>query len=127
MEILLDETNLPQVIWSLEILEIVPAIDVDEVELAVFGRITPPSEPLVQYQIVFFRIASQFAPDDKCSATVGYYTGHSAEPVGATLFLLEASLQTEALLSIVFECGGVKSLGCGDVVNRKTDQPVEGL
>ncbi len=52
MEVLFDEPHLPQVVRGLEVLEVVAAVDVDDVELAVLGRVALPGEPFVEHQVV---------------------------------------------------------------------------
>ena len=126
MEVLLNEPHLPQVIEGLEVFKVVAAIDVDEVELAVFGRVALPGEPLVKHQVVLLRLAGELAPDDERPAAVGRGAGHGAEPVRAVRLLFEAALQPQALLAVALECGA-KGPRCGNVPDREADQPVEGL
>ncbi len=126
MEVFFDEPHLPQVVGGLEVLEVVAAVDVDQVELAVLGRVALPGEPLVEHQVVLLRLAAELAPDDERPAAIGRGAGHGAEPVRAVRLLLEAALQPQALLAVALE-RGAEGLRRGDVPDREADQPVEGL
>jgi len=131
VEILLDQPHLPGVVGGLEVLQVIAAVDEDEVELAVFGRVALLGEPLVEYQIVLLRRAGDLAPDDERLAAVGRGAGNGAEPplsfplslwerVGVRVYLLEAALQAQTLLTVALE-RGAEGLGRGDVLDREAD------
>ena len=126
MEVLFDEPHLPKVVGGLEVLEVIAAVDIDEVELAVFGRVALSGEPLVEHQVVLLRLAGELAPDDERPAAVGRGAGDRPEPVPAVRLLLEAALQPQALLAVALERGAA-GLRRGDVPDCEADQPVEGL
>ena len=88
MEVLFDEPHLPQVIGSLEVLEVVASVNVDEVKLAVFGRVALLGEPLVEDQIILLRLARDLASDDECPTAIGRGTSDHAKPIRAVPSLL---------------------------------------
>ena len=126
MEVFLDQPNLPQVVGGLKVLEVVAAVHVDEVELAVPGRVALPGEPFVEHQVVLLRLARKLAPDDEGPAAVWRGASDRAEPVRAVLLLLEAVHQSQASLVVTLErCD--KGQRCSDVLDSEADQPVECL
>ena len=94
MEVFFDEPHLPQVVGGLQVFEVVAAIDVDEVKLALIGRVALLGEPCVEHQVVLLRLAGELAPDDERSTTVGFSTCHSTEPVRAGLLLFGSSAKS---------------------------------
>ena len=126
MEVLLDEPNLPQIVGGFEILQIIAAVDVDEVELAVPGRVTLPSEPLLEHQVILLGIANELAPNDECSTAVRRSPGDRPKPIWAIGILRKAVPQPQALLAVALECGA-EGLRRSNVMHREADQPVKGL
>jgi hypothetical protein len=88
---------------GLEILQVVVAVDVDELKLIVLRRVALPCEPLIEHQVVLFRVARQLTPDDERAAPVGRSTHDRAEPPGSGNLLLDAPLEAQPLLGVALK------------------------
>ena len=126
VEVFLDQPYLPGVVRGLEVLQVVVAVDVDELKLAVLGRVALLGEPLVEHQVVLLRLAGELAPDDQRASAVGRDACDGAKPPRPGGVLLEVALEAQPLLAIALECG-CKRLRGGDVLDCEADQIVESL
>ncbi len=122
----LDESDLPSVVWRLEVFEVVTAVDVNQAELTILARVALLGEPLVEDEIVFFGVASELAPDDQGLTIVRHRARNRAEPVGAGLVGPKASLELQPLVEIALKLGG-KGLRRGDMMNGEAEKPIERL
>jgi len=131
MEVFLDQPHLPGVVGGFEVLQVVATVDVDQVELAVLAAVALLREPFVEHQVVLLdtirRLATgTLAPDDQRLAAIGRGARHRAEPIRASVILLDPAFEPKSLFTVPLE-SGAESLWRGDVPNSQTDQPVERL
>ncbi len=112
MKIFFDEADFPGGVRQAQVLEVVGAVDVDEVELAVFAGIALCDEPRVEDEVVLFEIAAQVAPDDEGFAAFGRAVGNiafdRAEPPSPLFFLPEPARKPKTPFTVALE-GGTKS------------------
>src|SRR5262249_4254459 len=95
-------------------------------ELTVLAGVALLGEPLVEHQVVLFRVQGELAPNDQRPAAIRRSATDSAEPERATDLLLEATFEAQPLLTVALE-GGAEGLRRGKVTDSETDQPVERL